>query len=75
MISVLSSCDECTKYIITVEELDALKIGIYISDKYYCEISTIDKNIESGYYIVKWKSESYTLQYYQKLEKDVIKTG
>ena len=31
------------------------------------------KNTESGYYIVKCRSKSYTLQSYIKLVKDVLK--
>ena len=38
----------------------ASNIGIDISDENYGTISTIDKNSESGYYLLKWTSESYT---------------
>ena len=44
-----------------------------ISENYYDTISVIDKNSDSGYYLVKWTSESYTLQYSQKLGKYFIK--
>ena len=33
------------------------------------------KNTENGYYIVKLKNDSYTLQNYHKIEIDVIKYG
>ena len=43
------------------------------SDKDYGEISTIDKNLENGCYIVKWTRGSYTLQYCHKIGRYVIK--
>ena len=52
-----------------------LNTGRYIIYKYYGKIDTIDKNPESEYYIVKWKSESYTFQSYKKLGNDVIKAS
>ena len=51
------------------------EIYIYISDKNHGVISTIYQNLESGYYLVKWTSEMYTLQYTKKLGNDVIKAG
>ena len=33
----------------------------------------MDKNAETGYYIGKWKSDSYTLQYSHNIRKNVIK--
>ena len=53
----------------------ALNIGSDIKYEDFGAISRIDKNIESGYYPVKWTSESYTLQSYKKLGNDVIKAG
>ena len=50
-----------------------LNIGRDISDKDHSTISTIVKNIESGYYLVKWTSGIYTLQLSYKLGKYVIK--
>ena len=35
----------------------------------------IDKKPENGYYLVKWKNDSYTLQYYHKIGRDFIKSG
>ena len=46
-----------------------------IIDNKYGEISTIEKNAESGYYLVKWKSESYNLQSSYKWGRYVIKAG
>ena len=51
----------------------ALNIYIGISDEYYGAISTIDKNSESVYYLVKWTIESYIFQLSQKLVKCIIK--
>ena len=53
----------------------ALNIFRDIIDEYYDAISIIDKNIESGYYPVKWSSESYNLQSSHKLGKYLIKAG
>ena len=52
-----------------------LNIVRSISEKDYCAISTIDKNTEGGYYLVKWTSDSYNFQYSHKLGKYVIKDG
>ena len=52
-----------------------LNIDRGISDRYYGAISTIDKNSESVYYLVKWTIESYIFQLSQKLVKCVIKAG
>ena len=46
-----------------------------IIDEYYGTISTIDKNAESEYYIVKWTIESYSFQSSQKLGTYFIKSG
>ena len=46
-----------------------------MSDKYCGAIYTTEKNSESGYYLVKWTSDSYNFQYYHKLVKYVIKSG
>ena len=46
-----------------------------ISGKIYEQISTIEKNSESGYYIVTFKSDSCTLQHSNKIVKFVIKAG
>ena len=43
-----------------------------MSNDYFCAISIIDRNEKSGYYIVKWTSESYNLQSSKKLGKYVI---
>ena len=53
----------------------ASKTGEDIRDEYYHEIYSIDKNSESVYYLVKWKSESYRLNVSQKLVYYVIKAG
>ena len=53
----------------------ALKIGRDISSEDYGTISTSDKNSESGYYLVKWTSESYTFQYSRQLGNCFIKAG
>ena len=53
----------------------ALNIGRYISEKYYGAILKTDKNVENGYYLVKWTSDSYILQFYHKIERDIIKDG
>ena len=52
-----------------------LKIGKDISDNDYRSVSKIDKNAENRYYLVKWKSDSYTFQYSNKTGRDVIKAG
>ena len=52
----------------------ALNIGVDISDKYYSAISTIDKNLESGYYIVKRIIDIYTLESSNTLGKYFIET-
>ena len=52
-----------------------LNIGIYLSHKDSGTISTMDKTAEYGYYLVKWASESYTFQYYQKFGKQVMNAG
>ena len=39
------------------------------------KLSTIDKHAETGFYLVKWKSASYTLYSSQKFGKYVIKDG
>ena len=49
-----------------------MNIGSDISDKYCGAVSSIDKNAGSGYYLVKWKSNSYTFHYSNKLGNDVI---
>ena len=46
----------------------SLNLERYVSDKYYDSISTIDKNSDSEYYLVKRTSKSYTWQSSQKLE-------
>ena len=38
----------------------ALNIGKDISDNNYGEASTIDKNVENEYYLVKWTGGSYS---------------
>ena len=38
-----------------------------MSDNNYGAISTIDKNSENGYYIVKWTNDSYNFQYTIKI--------
>ena len=48
------------------------KIGKDISDNDYVEISTIDKNTENLYYLVKFTSDSYTLQSSHKIGIGVI---
>ena len=53
----------------------ALNIVRDIRDEDYGTIIIIDKNSESGYYLVKWTSDSYTLQSSHKLEKYGINTG
>ena len=53
----------------------ALNIGKNISDNYYGKFSTIDKNAENQYYLVKCTSGSYTLQSSHKIGIDVIKAG
>ena len=53
----------------------ALNIRKYISDNYYGAIPTIDNNAENEYYIVKWTSDSYTLQSSHKIVRYVIKSG
>ena len=35
----------------------------------------MDKNAENGYYLDKWISDSYTLQYYHKIGRDFIKAS
>ena len=50
-----------------------LSVGKDISDSNYGEISTVDKNAENGYYLVKWTSYSYTLHSSHKIFRDVIK--
>ena len=50
-----------------------INIGKDISDNYYEEISTIEKNAENEYYLVKWKIDSYNLQYSHNIVKDMIK--
>ena len=52
-----------------------LDSGKYISDNDYEEISTIDKNAENWYSVVKGKSDSYNLEYYHKIGIDFIKYG
>ena len=52
-----------------------LNIGRYISDNYYRKFYTIDKNLECGYYLVKFTSDSYTLQYFREILKYLIKYG
>ena len=42
----------------------ALNIGKDIIDNNYGAISSLDKNAEIWYYLVKWRIYSYTLQYY-----------
>ena len=39
------------------------------------KISTIDKNAENWYYLVKWTSGSYTLPYYHSMGENVTKAG
>ena len=62
---------EETKYVINVHInhnsiiIIALNICIDVRDEGYGAIYTIDKNTESGYYLVKWTIESYTLQFSQ----------
>ena len=46
---------------------------IYISYNDYGKISTIDKNSENGYYIVKWTNGSFTLQSYNNILINNIK--
>ena len=46
-----------------------------MSDNNFGAISTIDKNEENGYYIVKWKSDSYNVQSSHKIGINFIKAG
>ena len=52
-----------------------LNFGKNISDNKYGAISTINKIEENEYYLVKWKSVSYTMQYSYKTGIYVIKAG
>ena len=52
-----------------------LNIGGDIGDKYYDTISNVSKYAESGYYLIKYTSESCHLYSSQKLGKYVIKAG
>ena len=56
----------------TISNID-LNIGKDISENDYGAISIIDKNAETGYYFVKWTSDSYTFQYSNKIVRDMIK--
>ena len=58
----------------TISNID-LNIGKDISENDYGAISIIDKNAETGYYFVKWTSDSYTFQYSHKIGKYFIKAG
>ena len=40
---------------LTLQILEGVKIGNY------CAFVTSDQNVSSGYYVVKWTSEPYTL--------------
>ena len=53
----------------------ALKIGKDISENYYGNFSTIDKNANFLYYLVKWTSDRYTFLSYHKIGKYFIKAG
>ena len=53
----------------------ALNIRKDISDNNDGVISKIDKNAENEYYLVKWTSNSYTLQSSHMIGKYVIKAG
>ena len=50
-------------------------MGKDISDNNYGEASTIDKNVENEYYLVKWTGGSYSQQYFHKMGGYFIKAG
>ena len=58
----------------TISNID-LNIGKDISENDYGAISIIDKNAETGYYFVKWTSDSYTFQYNNNTGIDFIRSS